>query len=317
MSTSERGRWRGAAFGLELEGDFPAPGLEGRAGRSATRRAELTRVEHGLLAAGDAESVLDVDLAGTPFRIYRGRRGGYLLDHGFFGRFEVAPGGRSIRCAPAARQPDWSWQRFLAAQPLPLAALLAGLECLHASAVAVAGRGLLLLGPSGAGKTSVALHIARHEQGLITDDVSAIELRGGVAVVHAGARTANVDPSELAHVGSAVTTLGAQDGESRVLTESIQADGGPWPVGAVYVLSRRAGVSDLEIRPPDRSPAAILLGATFNSFHREQARLRTQLDIVANLAERAPIREVRMPLTLDARSAAAAISAAVAAGAAP
>ena len=53
------------------------------------------------------------------------------------------------------------WQRFLIAQVLPFAAALHGLEVLHASAVTVAGRALALLGPSGAGKTSLALALCR------------------------------------------------------------------------------------------------------------------------------------------------------------
>lgn len=251
--------------------------------------------------------VLDSDLAGTPFRVHRGRDSGYLLDHGFFGSFEVAPGGGAVRCAPAVK-PDWYWQRFLVAQPLPLAALLAGFECLHASAVAVAGQAVLLLGPSGAGKTSVALQMAVRGEGLITDDVSAIEERGRVAFVHMGARLASVDARELARLVSPLSALGTQDGEVRVLTESAHARGGPWRVGAVYILSRRAEATRLEIAEPALGPAAALLGATFNAFHRDRARLETQLDVTSAIADSAPVLEVSAPLGLGAEEVAIAIS---------
>ncbi len=266
-----------------------------------------------VLPRGGGEVVLDADLAGTRFRILRAGDGAHVLDHGFFGRFEVAPGGRSVRCTPAV-EPDWFWQRFLVAQPLPLAALLAGLECLHASAVAVAGEAVLILGTSGAGKTSVALHMAVRAEGLITDDVSAIELRESAALVHAGARVASVDPDELARLASPPVTLGTQDGEARVLTDAIHAGGGPWPVGAVYVLSRRSEATRLEVHAPAGGPAATLLGATFNAFHRDPARLATQLDVASAIADSAPVLEVSAPLGLAAEQVATAIVESVHAG---
>lgn len=50
---------------------------------------------------------------------------------------------------------------------------------LHASAVAVAGRGLLILGSSGSGKSALALAMIGRGAGLVADDRVEITRRGG------------------------------------------------------------------------------------------------------------------------------------------
>ncbi len=50
---------------------------------------------------------------------------------------------------------------------------------LHASCVAVAGRGLLILGPSGSGKSSLALHLLALGAGLVADDRTELRVQDG------------------------------------------------------------------------------------------------------------------------------------------
>lgn len=53
---------------------------------------------------------------------------------------------------------------------------------LHASAVALAGRGALILGPSGSGKSSLALELMALGAELVADDRVLIERRGAALV---------------------------------------------------------------------------------------------------------------------------------------
>jgi HPr kinase/phosphorylase len=53
------------------------------------------------------------------------------------------------------------------------------LNILHATSVAVAGRALLILGPSGSGKSALALEMMALGAGLIADDRTEISLRDG------------------------------------------------------------------------------------------------------------------------------------------
>jgi len=60
-------------------------------------------------------------------------------------------------------------------------------EPLHASAVAVDGRGVLFLGPSGAGKSALALDLMSRGAVLIADDRTILECSAGVLMASAPA----------------------------------------------------------------------------------------------------------------------------------
>lgn len=53
---------------------------------------------------------------------------------------------------------------------------------LHASAVAIGGRGLLILGPSGSGKSALALELMAMGAGLIADDRVCVTRRGDAVI---------------------------------------------------------------------------------------------------------------------------------------
>lgn len=55
----------------------------------------------------------------------------------------------------------------------------AGPQVLHAGCVAIAGRGLLILGPSGSGKSALALQLLALGAGLVSDDRTELDLRDG------------------------------------------------------------------------------------------------------------------------------------------
>lgn len=62
----------------------------------------------------------------------------------------------------------------------------------HGSAVAIAGRGILILGASGSGKSTLALALTSRGAGLVADDRVAIARRGGALVVRAPEATAGL-----------------------------------------------------------------------------------------------------------------------------
>lgn len=53
-------------------------------------------------------------------------------------------------------------------------------EILHATTVALAGRGVLIQGPSGSGKSALALQLMALGARLVADDRTVVRLRGGV-----------------------------------------------------------------------------------------------------------------------------------------
>ena len=75
---------------------------------------------------------------------------------------------------------------------LPFAALLQGLEVFHASAVVQGGEAIALLGPSRAGKTSLALELCARGASFLADDVLALETREDALFAHPGSPVAGV-----------------------------------------------------------------------------------------------------------------------------
>jgi hypothetical protein len=269
---------------------------------------KLSRADALAAAGGEREVLSEQPLPRGSFTISTVAGGWYALDHPYYGAFHVAADGSEIVCAPNDL-PSWLWQRFLIAQPLPLAALLHGYEPLHASAVAIGGQALLFMGTSGAGKSSVALHLTARGATFLADDVTALELRDGAVTAHPGPPLVSVDAGGLERLrgegAPSWTVLGSLEGEARIALAG--AETRALPVAAVYVLTRSTDVSAIQIVPPAPGAAKALLGGTFNAYIRSPARLARQLELSGLLAEAAGVSQVRIPMDADAGAAAEAI----------
>jgi hypothetical protein len=121
---------------------------------------------------------------------------------------------------------------------------LQGVPCLHASAVAVEGRAVVLLGPAGAGKSTTAGAFARRGFPVLSDDVVALKQQGGHLVVQPGNPYLRLWPD------SVQTLFGTPDALPRLtpnwdkcyldLTEpGYRFQARPLPLGAVYILCER------------------------------------------------------------------------------
>jgi hypothetical protein len=304
--------WAGRAFGLNLAGTLRLEGVvAARAGRRAdtwlerTARAAIDRrwrdarpstlVERRLVDGSVGLSVQRDDTIG--FRVWAPRHGCYL----------VAPDGRRVMAAPPSG-PAWRWERLVLAQVLPLAAVLRGMDVLHASAVAIAGRAVAFLGASGAGKTTLAGRIAARGAPLVTDDVLALDLAGAAVRAHHGGAVARIDPREL-------RTLTPRERETlgpvRARTEkwhvapSLARD--RLPLGLTYHLVRATSGEGLEIVAVDPYDPALLLGNAFLPYLGDADRLRRQLEVCAAIARDTPLYQVRIGPTAGSAEVADAV----------
>jgi hypothetical protein len=297
------------AFGLELELDsrIAIPGLAAaNGGRTAAAfppsrvlvdPAELRRRWQALTC--EPMRVREVDFEGTTIRtIDFAEPAGYLLWNRDHGRVLISPDGCELLCEPDLANPQWA--AIVAAQALPLAATLRGLEVLHASGVVLDGRAALITGTAGAGKSSLAAALLRAGGRLLSDDAVALRLRDGELTAHAGslalqlraAEDGRLSAPERAALGS---PAGVTEGKRRYVSAQAPL---PAPLGGLFLLERSAERPAVQ-RLADASPFA-LLASTFNLSVRTPQRLRRQLDVVAAIAAGGLVHRLRVQPGVDA-----------------
>lgn len=302
------------AFGLQIEADVPLPGLRAPAvpaDRSlrltlATRESILERWRDE-----EAERLVTLGLpeAEATTIIDHQPELGYLFRSSPFGLFLLSPDGRRVTCAPDRPRTLWFWQSFITGQVLPAAALLQGLEVMHASAVEIAGGAVAFHGVSGAGKTSVALSLALRGAALIADDVLAVEAGEGGPIAHPGAPVVNLLDDERERLGEPNVrrlgrSLGHGDSISRIAIR--RAATGPVPLRCLYRLDRGDhGLDDVEIVPEPAPSLQALIDLTFNTVFRSPQRRLTQLDVCSALIRATHVYTIRVPRSVDAGALAA------------
>ena len=304
--------WSTRAFGIPLRFELgDVPGLDPRpAGQGAptvvagsrgtwstggdgVERAFTQRTPDGRVVA-----TLDRDPAGD-----------YLLDTPGFGRFTVSADGMSVG-VDAGTLPPWRWQRMLLGHGIPLAAMLRGVEILHASAVtlpAAPARAIGLVAPSHGGKTSLAVQLVRSGAAFLTDDALALRLEGGRVVAEPGGGTASVRNAEVERIDADGRgwpgRVAARDLDSvRLVLER----GGPAPLEAIYLIERDRGVPAASFDEIPAEPRR-LLASSFNFVLRTPERLARQLDVCAAIAAQCSVVRVGVPPQVDAAGLAAAI----------
>jgi hypothetical protein len=287
VGESEGTGMRATAFGLDVHADRQLAFLQGT---RATPSQRCLRVSVGALGSPwsqDARTICTQtrDDGAERFRIEADPQAGYLIWGATGGSYLLSADGRGLRCGPGARQPE-VWQRFLIGQVLPFAALVAGLEIFHASCVVLDGAAVACVGPSGAGKTSVALSMCAAGAGFLADDVLALEVRGQDLLAHPGTPLAGVDRGEAERMRRAgrplrgpVLTSNRREVVVRMPIVDAQA-----PLRALFFLDRRPdGPADprfVAVTDPK-----MLLAATFNYALATPGRLRGLLEACALTAQ--------------------------------
>jgi len=207
---------------------------------------------------------------------------GYLLWAREFGRVLISPDGVELLCEPDRANEDWA--SIVASQALPLAATIRGLEVLHASGVVLDGSAVLIAGPPGAGKSSLAAALVRAGGAVLSDDAVALQLNDGELTAHAGSVMLQLRDAEHKRLsGDERAALGRQasraSGKHRYLSAGVP---GPAPLGSIFLLERSVD------GPAAEALAAVdpfeLIGSTFNLSVRTPARLQRQLDVVSAIA---------------------------------
>jgi hypothetical protein len=302
--------WQARAFGLQVAsnadlGLLPAAG-EQRLGRSVTLTVHRPGTFKEDWCPSDPRVLVDRSFRrGRPMmRVESDSELGYRIWAPGFGRHLVDPDGSRVRSIFALS--DRRWERLLLAQPLPLAALLQGLELFHASAVEVDGRTLAFVAASGTGKTSVAAHLVASGAAFVTDDVLALERVDGGIVAHPGASILHLSAEEVERMTDVERErIGVKVGESDKVSIRVAVRAEPRRLAALYFLERQVewrSLDFVELSPPEPRR---LLASAFLSYLDLPSRLLAQLELCAELAAQVRAFEVRVPFNFGARALAA------------
>jgi hypothetical protein len=191
-----------------------------------------------------------------------------------FGRYLVSADGTEISCVQGT--PRERRERFLFAQALPLAALLHGLEVLHASAICAHDRIAAFVGPSGAGKTTLASRLVVGGAGFVTDDVLAVESAADDVLVHPGPPFMAVPQHDRALIDTGTGALGAAVGTSDKIHACPRPVGEGMPLRAIYHLERGP---DVQLSLLDDGAGRRILASGFAAYVVTSDRLRRHLEI--------------------------------------
>jgi hypothetical protein len=184
---------------------------------------------------------------------------------------------------------------------------LRGVICLHASAVAVDGQAIALVGSPGAGKSTIAAAFAQCGFSVIADDVVALVEDGKDFQVQPGYPRLNLWSDSVR------TLFGSEEAlpritptwDKRYLALGENRFGfasKPLPLGAVYVLaSREAALEAPVIDHLSGSDAlAEFVTNTYVNYLLDRHMRSREFDLLTRLVVRIPIRRVRPPADYSA-----------------
>jgi hypothetical protein len=314
-SSTVRGESCYAAFGLQLIVDprISIPGVEQNFASASTSPS------HVRLDAGEIDRRWSA-ITSRPLRARELRFGrtlllsvdfaepaGYLLWTRDFGRVLISADGMELLCEPDPANEDWA--SIIAAQALPLAATVRGMEVLHASGVVLGEKAVLITGPPGAGKSSLAAALVRRGGQLLSDDAVALQLSDRTLLAYPGSTLLQLRAAEDERlVRGERAALGRPtrfaDGKQRYLTAGTQDSA---ELGALLLLERSA------LEPAIERVTAVdpfeLLASTFNLSVRTPARLERQLDVMSAIASAGLVYRLRVQPGIDATTLASTIQA--------
>lgn len=293
-----------SAFGLTLTSDRPVPGLlpaapgpgppvhvRFGAAPASSSPAGAGRLWYPLPEQSAAETNLTVRL------LDEGQGYHFRYDDGT--EFDVNSAGAEVRARWAAASTFEDAVTYLLGPVLGFVLRLRGRTCLHASAVAVGGRALALIGPVGAGKSTTAAALAGRGCPVLADDVLPIEIRGDAVLAHPAYPRLRLWPE------SAQLLYGAEDAlppltptwDKRYL--DLTARDGAFcpqavPLGAVYFLGERGAGPGLPAVRAMPGPAGLLalVEHTYVNYLLDRPMRAREFDLLGRVAAAAPLREV-------------------------
>ena len=290
-----------SVYGLGLSVNVPLAGLRGLA---PAAKVDVSLEVGGLPEAHDEREPSaapfhiseEHDEAGKPVRVVSRTAAGHY-------RFDYCDGTRVIVDARGARVwaqggvPDVEdTATYLLGPVLGFVLRLRGVNCLHASAVAIAGRACVFVGASGSGKSSTAAAFARAGYAVLSDDVTPItEQDGGFFAQPAYPRLRLWPESVEALFGDRdslpIIVPGWDKRHLDLAREPFRFQREPLPLAAVYLLDASPGPPSIE-PVATRDAVMSIVADTYVTYLLDRERRANEFDFVMRLVEGVPVRRL-------------------------
>lgn len=294
----------GVAYGLRLRSNRPIPGLAA----SSPSEAVDVDIQLGDRLDGLVDPEACIEHYVSPLRGRSGRpivivkrdpTGAYLWLYDDGPRFLIDPSGHRVWV-------DWPDTAGIDEAALSLLGpilgfvlRLHGITCLHASAVAVDGWAIALVGPQYAGKSTTAAALVARGHALVSEDVVPLIDRGTHYEVVPGYPAIRLWPKAITMLyGSEVwlPLLTSKRDKRRLdldyLSPSFRRD--PLPLAAIYTLNWRSHDDRAPMVEPVPSHQALvmLVGDAYNSYALTPDMRAREFNLLGRLTQAVPVRSV-------------------------
>lgn len=173
---------------------------------------------------------------------------------------------------------------------------------LHASVIAMDGKAVAICGPSGAGKTTLALHCHKRSFAIIADDMAAIDWNSGL--VHHGAAFSRIDQQQFALLEGGGATRGSPRLPKHLLDTGQHhywSDPRPLPLAGIFILSDFRDDESISVEQIPQIEAGIALNAnlTGEMFPPTKAQRQAGFSAATAVAKQVPVYKVRRARGLE------------------
>jgi hypothetical protein len=210
-------------------------------------------------------------------------------------QFAVDRGGSSVRAHWSTPLGVEDAATYLPGSVLSFVLRVRGLVSLHASAVCVGGAAVVFVGPAGAGKSTLALALARRGHPMLSEDVVALSDREGSIWAEPGFPQVRLWPDSARALGEDSLPRLVPNWDKRYLTLQGSASfrSTPAPIRAAYVIAARVEGGRAMLETATARAAFVELLANTRCGGVSDPRPRAlELTLLANLARTVPIRRL-------------------------
>jgi hypothetical protein len=235
---------------------------------------------------------------GNPFhgRLVRNGRGfGFWASDG--GWYVVDLDEPSVTLAPTGGTLTLTGEVRMFGVPSSLIALDRGDLSMHAAAVEIGGRAVVLAGPSRYGKTTLAAAFAAAGHRLLTEDMTRCTLAGGPSV-YPGPAVVRLRPdvAEGFRLAGETEIITERERVFVILSRSMRGSGAPIPLAAILFLRQEAERLELEpVATADAIRDLWTLSFSLPAIASRAAVFERVTDLVASV----PVLDLRRELSLE------------------